>query len=263
MSDDPIEILDLPESPLDPPIVDFSTIDNIANSMSGQMDTLTATMGSSCDIFGSLGLFIDEKLAAILTSIQQGIGAALTGVGNVLKSIKSAIDSAKSVIGDIVKKIATFATQLANAIRDGITDLISSLTEKINGLKGSISDFMSGFASALSGIAGTIGSAIGGIVSFVNGLAGLIGDGLKFLASASCSGVQSALGSISGGAGGLSSATDSIISAASGNFNLPNISAIDNALISGATTINDSLNLINDPSQLADIKSLTSDLLLV
>ena len=124
----------------------------IPASISGEVNTLTATTSDACDILGMLGSLLGDGFGVVEKAIQA-----------ILKSIAEFAAPFLAVINQVIGLI------------QGLADIFLSLVE--------------GIVNEIRGVLALISSIVRSVVGLVSGIAARLGDLVRSLKAAACQGI--------------------------------------------------------------------------
>jgi phage-related protein len=157
-----------------------------------KMLSLTSTVASNCDIFGSLNELISDANAAFKDAVKETSRKFQAATSELMKSVGILIKGMKTKIGEIKKTVDKIKGQVESkfdSVRDFLSgvqqtfsDIGQSIIDSIDLIKDTASKLMQDFATGIKSVLAK-GCAIatdaiksigkgGGIDSFVDGVAG-------------------------------------------------------------------------------------------
>ncbi len=219
-------------------MIDYSAATGYLQTMQGNFDGSTSTMGQSCDIFGSLSRFVSQETAELSALVQKNIGLALTAIGKVYVAAKAQYDTLTAYLGNLEDRISDYVSQLigneGSAWGDQIQSMIDSLTD-------SAENYIDSVTSKLNEWSGVISASVADIQNLFKGISQMVGQGLAFLSSAGCSIVNNAINEIPGGSN-ISPASS--ISSGKTTKVIPNDASLHSSMASGLAAINNHVSTI-------------------
>jgi phage-related protein len=200
--------------------LDFDTLNSSiaamkvdANGIKAGVDSLTTTTTNSCNVLGSCGSLLGDKVKELAKDVEKAVGEALKGLGQLSSKISEALKSATDFIKQIKNKLSKLTASAVAAINGAFSKMQAAITGAKDSVStGPIKDIFNQINSGLNSIISNIKTAIGGITKAT---CKVTSDALKSMGAGASSEIDSLKSAISSASGDITGSIGSAVSSAS------------------------------------------------
>lgn len=177
-------------------------------SAQSAFDGAIGNAGGTCDLFGSLGGFLDgvdfggvtRAIDDVLGEMEDVIKDAMEAAGKIMSEINNAIDS---VIGPILEQANALFDTMTQAAKDAVNAALGALDTAIGGITSAIGSVFEGLTSAFGQLEDALAS---GLKSLGAAACGIASQGLAAMPAGASALADQAKGALAGGPAAVGSA---------------------------------------------------------